>query len=76
MEAKCSCANFYPFLPDQPMSIMIFDSLMCSKRARGNFYQLRRRSGRGGRLGGRGRMKNAVNSLYSRMGDPPLRAGN
>ena len=49
---------------------------MGGERARGNFYQLRSRSGRGGRLGGRGRMKNAVNSLYSRMGDPPPRAGN
>ena len=46
---------------------------MDGERARGNFYQLRRRSGR---LGGRGRMKNAVNSLYSRMGDPPPQAGN
>ena len=47
MVAKCTQANFHPFLPDFTSCQWWYLTLMGWERARGNFYQLRSRSGRG-----------------------------
>ena len=46
MVAKCTQANFHPFLPDFTSCQWWYLTLMGWERAPGNFYQLRSRSGR------------------------------